>query len=223
MGLGTRVEIMQEFDKIYFRQRSGALLEALKKRKFDAAFFETPEEAKKFVLQQIKPEESVGIGGSITLREKLKIVQEIRHRGNLVYDHWEADNEERRIELKRRHRSVDVFLSSTNALVSDGTLVNLDGGGNRVASLCSGPKRVIVVAGVNKLVESIDEGIKRTRNRAAVLRVLKSHFRTPCDGTGVCTDCNSPQRICSALLILMQKPADIEQFIVILVNENMGY
>ena len=118
---------------------------------------------------------------------------------------------------------MDVFLSSTNAFVADGTLINMDGGGNRVASLCSGPKRVMVVIGANKLVESVDEGIKRTRNRAAVLRVLKSHFKVPCNSTAVCSDCNSPQRICSALLILMQKPADIDQFIVILVNENMGY
>jgi hypothetical protein len=219
----TQEEIMQEIDKIYFRQRSVSLLEALRKKKFEAVFFETSQEAKNFILQQIQPGESVGIGGSITLRENLKIVQEIRNRGNTVYDHWEAENEKRRIELKRSHRGVDVFLSSTNALVADGTLINLDGGGNRVASLCSGPKRVLVVAGANKLVESLDEGIKRTRNRAAVLRVLKSHFQTPCDSTAVCSDCHSPQRICSALLILLQKPADIDQFTVILVNDDMGY
>ena len=214
---------MQKIDKYRFRQRSGALLDALKKRKFNAVFFETPEEARDFILQQISPGESVGIGGSITLRDHLKIVPEIRRRGNLVYDHWEAENPTQRIELKRSHRGVDVFLSSTNALIADGTLINLDGGGNRVASLCSGPKRVMVVAGANKLAESIDEGIKRTRNHAAVLRVLKDHFKTPCDNSGVCSDCASPQRICSALLILMQKPADIDQFTVILVNEDMGY
>ena len=214
---------MQEIEKEYFRQRAGLLIEALKKKKFEAVFFETAEEAKNFILQQIQPGESVGIGGSITLRENLHIVQEIRKRGNPVYDHWEGQNEQQRIELKRSHRGVDVFLSSTNALAADGTMINLDGGGNRVASLCSGPKRVMVVAGANKLVESLEEGIKRTRNRAAVLRVLKSHFITPCDATAVCSDCSSPQRICSALLILMQKPADIVQFTVILVNDDMGY
>lgn len=118
---------------------------------------------------------------------------------------------------------MDVFLSSTNAIAADGTLVNLDGGGNRVASLCSGPKRVIVIAGANKLVESVDEAIRRTRNRAAVQRVLRSQYKTPCEVTGVCSDCHAPQRICAALLILMQKPADIDQFTVVLVNEEMGY
>jgi len=215
---------MQEIDKIYFRKKIPSVLEALQKKKFDPYFFETSGEAKQFILAQIKPGETVGIGGSVTLRENLQIVQEIRKKGNTVYDHWEADDDpQRRIELKRSHRGVDVFLSSTNAIAADGTLVNLDGGGNRVASLCSGPKRVIVIAGANKLVESVDEAIRRTRNRAAVQRVLRSQYKTPCEVTGVCSDCHAPQRICAALLILMQKPADIDQFTVVLVNEEMGY
>ncbi len=214
---------MQEMDKIFFRKKVGATLEALKRKHFESYFFETSAEARQFILTRIKPGETVGIGGSTTLRDHLQIIPEIRKKGNMVYDHWEAENDpERRIELKRSHRGVDVFLSSTNAMAADGTLVNLDGGGNRVASLCSGPKRVMVVAGVNKLVGSVDEAIQRTRNRAAVQRVRKSHFKVPCEATGVCTDCNAPRRICSALLILMQKPHDIDQFTIILVNEEMG-
>jgi len=215
---------MQEMDKIFFRKKVSPTLEALKKKNFEPYFFETSAEARQFILSRIQPGETVGIGGSATLRENLQIVPEIRKQGNTVYDHWEAENDrQRRIALKRSHRGVDVFLSSTNAIAADGTLVNLDGGGNRVASLCSGPKRVIVVAGVNKLVESVDEAIHRTRNRAAVQRVLKGQIKTPCEVTGVCSDCSAPRRICSALLILMQKPHDIDQFTVILVNEELGF
>lgn len=215
---------MQEIEKIYMRKRIGPLLEALKKRRYEACFFETTEEAKQFVLAQIKPEETVGIGGSVTLRENLQIVPALRQRGNTVYDHWEAAQDPKRfLELKRSHRGVDVFLSSVNAIAGDGTIVNLDGGGNRVASLCSGPKRVFVIAGANKVVENMQEAIDRARNKAAVLRALKSQFKTPCVATGVCSDCDSPQRICAALLILLKKPADIQQFTVILVNEEMGY
>ena len=215
---------MEAIEAEYLRKRIDSLLQALKERKFEACFFETSAEAKTFLLSQIQPGETVGIGGSVTLRENLQIGQEVRKKGNTVYDHWEADNDPiRRLELKRSHRGVDVFLSSTNAIAADGTLVNLDGGGNRVASLCSGPKRVFVVAGRNKLVSSVDEAIQRTRQRAAVLRVLRGKFKTPCEVTGVCSDCRSPQRICSALLILMQKPADIDRFTVVLVNEEMGY
>ena len=215
---------MQEIEKIYMRKRIGPLVEALKKRRYEACFFETPEEAKQFVLDRIKPEETVGLGGSVTLRENLQMVPALRQRGNTVYDHWEAVQDPQRfLELKRSHRGVDVFLSSVNAIADDGTMVNLDGGGNRVASLCSGPKRVFVIVGANKVVETMEAAIHRTRNKAAVLRALKSQFKTPCVATGVCSDCDSPQRICAALLILLKKPADIEQFTVILVNEEMGY
>jgi len=215
---------MQAIEKEWVRKRIGPVLEALTKRKFEALFLETRAEAKQYILDQIKPGETVGLGGSVTLREDMPIIADIRKRGNTVYDHWEADDDpKRRIELKRSHRGVDVFISSANAIAADGTIVNLDGGGNRVASLCSGPKRVIIVAGVNKLVGSMEEAICRTRNRAAVLRVLKSHFKTPCEVTGVCSDCRSAERICSALLILMQKPSDIDQYTVIIVNEAMGY
>ncbi len=215
---------MQEIEKIYMRKRIGSLMEALKKRKYETAFFETPEEAKQFILAQINPGETVGMGGSVTLRENLQMVPALRQRGNTVYDHWEAIQDPKRfLELKRSHRGVDVFLSSLNAIAIDGTIVNLDGGGNRVASLCSGPKRVFVIAGANKIVDTMDEAIDRTRNKAAILRALKSQFKTPCVATGVCSDCDSPQRICAALLILLKKPADIEQFTVILVNEELGY
>ncbi len=215
---------MQEIEKVLIRKRSGHILAALKRRKYEAYFFETAEEAKQFLLARIKPDETVGIGGSVTLREDLRIVPELRKKGNTVYDHWEADKDPQRYyELKRRHRGVDVFLSSLNAITADGTIVNMDGGGNRVASLCSGPKRVYVIAGANKIVETTDEAIDRTRNKAAVLRVLRSQFKTPCEVTGFCKDCDSPQRICAALLILLKKPADIEQFTVILVNEELGY
>jgi L-lactate utilization protein LutB len=215
---------MQEMEKDYFRKMVSGILDTLKKKGYDAHFFETPVEAKQFILDQIDQGETVGIGGSITLREHLKIVEEIRKRGNTVYDHWEAYGDPvRRLELARKHREVDVFLSGINAFTSDGVLVNLDGGGNRVASLCSGPKKVIAVTGMNKLVNSLDLAIDRVRNRAAVLNAMRLKLKTPCVETGNCSDCNSSQRICSALLILLQKPKNIRHFAFIMINEEMGY
>jgi len=215
---------MQEIEKDYFRKMVSDILDTLKKKGYDAHFFETPVEAKQFILNQIDQGETVGIGGSVTLREYLKIVEEIRKRGNTVYDHWEAyDDPVRRLELARKHREVDVFLSGINAFTSDGVLVNLDGGGNRVASLCSGPKKVIAVTGMNKLVNSLDLAIDRVRNRAAVLNAMRLRVKTPCVETGNCSDCNSSQRICSALLILLQKPKNIRHFVFIMINEEMGY
>jgi len=213
---------MQEYEKLYFRKKVSVTLDALRKNKFDSYFFESRAKAKKFILDQINPQETVGIGGSITLREDLQIVEEIRQRGNVVYDHWEAEDSVQRLGLARKQREVDVFLSGINAITSDGILVNLDGGGNRVASLCSGPKKVIVAAGVNKLVNNLDSAIDRVRNKAAPLNAMRLKINTPCVETGICSDCNSNERICAALLILLEKTKHIEHFVVILVNEEMG-
>jgi len=214
---------MIDFEKDRFRKRAPKLLETLKKRGFDGYFFETAPEARDFIENQIVPEETVGIGGSITIREALGVAEALRAKGITVFDHWTAGSPEQRLELKRKHRSVDVFLTSMNAITGDGIMVNLDGGGNRVASTCSGPKRVIVAVGANKVAESLDSAIERTRHHAAVINSIRLDRKTPCAETGVCNDCSSPHRICAALLILYKKPSDIDKFTVVLVNEEMGY
>ena len=215
---------MKELEKELFRKKIPKLLEALKQRQYDPYFFETAPEASEFVLGQILPEETVGIGGSLTLREGLGLTRALRAKGIAVTDHWDAEGDPpRRLALKRKQREANVFLSSMNAVTLDGIMVNLDGGGNRVAGTCSGSNRVIVVAGVNKVVESLDLAIHRTRNHAAVLNAIRLKRETPCAETGVCSDCATPQRICAALLILYKRPTDIERFTVVLVNEELGY
>jgi len=215
---------MQEMEKNYVRVRVPRLLDALKKKQYDAHFFETPDEARQFILDRIDTHETVGIGGSMTLREGLQVVEGLREKGIAVYDHWDAgDDRARRAELKRKHREVDVFLAGINAITTDGTLVNLDGGGNRVGNLCFGPRKVIAVAGLNKLVDSLELALDRVRNKAAVLNAMRLKVQTPCVATGVCSDCDAPRRICAALLILQKKPNDIDEFCVVLVNEEMGY
>jgi hypothetical protein len=214
---------MNEFQKEKIRKRMPKILDALQAKRFDAHFFETADEATGFIASQVQPGETVGIGGSVTIREALGMIEPLRAKGAVVCDHWEAKSSEERLQLKRKQRSSDVFLCSMNAITADGTLVNLDGGGNRVAGTCSGPKRVIVAAGANKIVDDLDMAVHRTRQEAAVKNALRLDRKTPCAETGVCQDCNSPQRICAALLILFKRPSDIERFTVVLINEEMGF
>ena len=87
---------------------------------------------------------------------------------------------------------MDVFLTSMNTVTDDGMLVNLDGGGNRVASTCSGAKKVIAAVGANKVTESLESAIDRTRLQAAVVNAIRLKRKTPCVETGVCNDCSSP-------------------------------
>ena len=215
---------MIEIEKEQMRKRAPKMVEALNKNHFDAHFFETIPETRDFIIGQVEPDESVGFGGSITLRQGLGLADSFRDKGVTVYDHWDADGDpSRRLELKRKHRSVDVFLTSVNAITIDGILVNLDGGGNRVASTCSGPKRVIVVAGLNKVTADLDAAIHRTRHNASPLNAIRLERNTPCAETGTCSDCSAAERICAMLLIMYKKPGDIEKFTVVLVNEEMGY
>lgn len=214
---------MLESDKARYRKLMPKILESLKKKKFDPYFFETIEEARRFVPTQVQKGETVGIGGSVTLRQHLGVVEALRSQGNTVHDHWDAKDSKERLKFKRMQSGADVFLSSLNAFTCDGTLVNLDGGGNRVSGLCSGPKKVIVVAGTNKLVETLDGAIHRTRHHSAPINADRLERKTPCATTGLCSDCDAPERICAALLILFKKPGDIDKFTVVLVNEEMGY
>lgn len=214
---------MQEFEKERYRKIMPKMLESLKKKKFDAHFFETVEAARNFIPGLVDKGETVGVGGSATVRNKMDLVTLLRSQGNTVYDHWDAKDNTERIKIKRMQSSADVFLSSLNAITSDGTLVNLDGGGNRVGGMCSGPKKVIVVAGTNKIVETLDLAIHRTRHVAAPINAARLERKVPCVATGLCSDCDAPERICAALLIHFKKPGDIDTFTVILINEEMGY
>jgi hypothetical protein len=215
--------MMIEIEKNRIRKTIPRLLDELRKKQFDPYFFETAEEAKCFIIERIEPLETVGVGGSATIREGLGIVEALRKKGHAVCDHWDAGDPAQRLELKRKQRGVDVFLSSVNALTADGILVNLDGGGNRVAGACSGPKKVIIAAGTNKIVESLDLAIHRTRRQAAVINAMRLKRKTPCVETGVCSDCSAAERVCAALLILFKKPNDIDLFTVVLINEELGY
>ena len=215
---------MREIERDRVRKTIQKVLAALKKKGFDPYFFETAEEAKHFIMERIEPQETVGIGGSVTFREGLGIVESLRKRGNYVCDHYDGDEDRaRRLELKRKQRGMDVYLSSVNALTTEGVLVNLDGGGNRVAGTCSGPKKVIIAAGTNKIVDSLDLAIHRTRHQSAVVNAMRLKRKTPCAETGICSDCDAPERICAALLILLKKPNDIDLFTVVLINEELGY
>ena len=213
---------MQEVEKEFYRKKAQGIVDTLKKKRYEACFFETASEASQYILDYIQAGESVGLGGSLTLRQDLGLKAKLRDKGHTVYDHWEAGDAQERLELKRAHRGVDVFLSSFNAITTDGLIVNLDGGGNRVASTLSGPKKVILVGGINKITDTLDQALHQTKHVSAVLNAMRLKTKTPCAETGQCSDCNTPGRICNALLILYRKPMDIEQYTVILVNETLG-
>ncbi|MDD4783749.1 MAG: lactate utilization protein [Syntrophaceticus sp.] len=201
---------------------AGKVVKALKKNGFDAVYFSNRDEATQFVLDSVKPEMSVGCGGSVTVKE-LGVPEKAREKGAEILDHGQAGlSPEEKQDIRRKELVCDLFLSSTNAVTLDGCLVNVDGTGNRVAALSFGPKRVIVVAGVNKICSNIDTAFERIRNYAAPRNNKRLSLDNPCTDSGLCMDCNTESRICRVYSVLKKRPT-LSEFTVVLVGESLGY
>ena len=182
-------------------------IEGLKRRGFEAVGVATKAEALKLVMDEAEAAQSVGWGGS-------ESVKEIGARDALVKSGKEI----------RDHQTVmDLFLLSANAITSDGVIVNIDGTGNRIAASIFGPKRVVYVIGKNKVVNGgVLEAIARAKRCACPPNCKRLARKTPCAETGICADCTSPDRICKVTAIFDRAPTHTPTK-VILVDENLGY
>ncbi|MFP3950858.1 MAG: lactate utilization protein [Candidatus Bathyarchaeia archaeon] len=209
----------------YLEKKIQKTLDSLRKKGFEVFPADSGGEAVKQILQLIPDGSLVGLGGSVTLRE-LNLPEILREQAYKVADHWKARSEgastEEVMEIRRKHINSDVFITSSNAVTVNGELVNIDGGGQRVASMIFGPKRVFVVVGINKLTRDLDEAIWRVKNVAAPMNAKRLNKHTPCTISGVCEDCDSDERICRAMTILNRKPSTTP-VTVILVKEELGY
>ena len=197
-------------------------LHALHENGFKTKYASTRTEAVEGILNLIPPDALVGVGGSITVRE-LGLLDALRHQGNEVAQHWQQGlSQEARMAIRRQQLTADVFLTSSNAITESGQLVNVDGVGNRVAAMIFGPHKVIVVAGVNKIVKDLEGALDRVNNVASPMNARRLQRQTPCATTGICTDCRSPERICNVTTIINRRPIRTD-FTVVLVGEELGY
>jgi len=209
------------FKDIYFK-RCQLALTALKANGFKAVYADNSKEALGKVMSLIPREAKVGIGGSVTVRE-IGLVDAIDKQSNTIFmDRKRPTDLKEKIKVRKEALTSDVYLTSSNAITLQGQLVNIDGTGNRVSAMIFGPKKVIVVAGANKLVDTIDEALARIKNIACPLNGKRLNLKTPCALTGRCTDCNSPDRMCKVTVILEKKPS-LSDITIILVGENLGY
>ncbi|SCY01299.1 lactate utilization protein [Alkaliphilus peptidifermentans] len=196
------------------------IISNLQKRKIPAKYFEKAEDAKKAILEEIKKEEVVGIGGSMTIHD-MKLHEDLIKAGNPVHWHWLVEPSERN-GVRQKAATADVYLTSTNALTEDGELINIDGVGNRVSGMFYGPKRVIVICGINKICSDIISGIDRIKNSACPPNAKRLGLKTPCAETGICNDCLSQDRMCNITTIINHKPMTVDLKVYI-VGEELGY
>lgn len=193
----------------------------LQSRFFEAYFCENAEAAKEKVLSLISKDETIGFGGSMSV-EQCGIFSALREGGYRLFDRDTAKTPEEKQEIMRKCLTADVFLMSANALSETGEIVNIDGVGNRVAALCYGPKKVIMVIGINKLTKDVQSAISRARNTAAPVNAQRFPMSTPCIQNGSCADCRRSDSICSQMVITrLCRPAG--RIKVILVGEELGF
>jgi L-lactate utilization protein LutB len=199
---------------------------ALEGNNFEVFLAENVDEARRVVLDEILPGlevKSVGRGDSLTF-EATGLYEEFRGDASFdVVDPMEEDlSDEEVYERARRALHVDLFFTGTNAVTETGTLVNLDGWGNRVAGLAFGPRYVVLMIGRNKIVPDLNEAIFRIKDYAAPINAMRWGYETPCTKTSYCEDCKNPDRICSTWTITEQSYPK-GRVKVILINEELGF
>lgn len=206
-----------------YETRARTAVEALHRNGFEALYVEDGAAAREAVLSMIPAGTAIGFGGSLTL-EETGILEALRAGDyRLVNPPWteRAVPWAERGPMRREALLANVFLTGTNAITMDGRLVTLDSNGNRSAAMLFGPKRTIVVAGANKVVPTLEEALDRAANFAAPANAKRLNCDTPCTTTGVCSDCQSRDRICKATVILHRKTRGLD-VTVVLVGEELG-
>ena len=212
---------MEQWEQWFREKQVERVIQALKKNNFEALLVPDAKVALGEVMKRIPDGATVGVGGSVTLAQT-GILNALESRKiQLIWPQKQGKTDEERLELIRKSFSADVFVTSTNAITEDGKLFNVDATGNRVGATFIGPKKVIVVSGVNKIVPTIEAAEERVKMWVGPQNAKRLNRKTPCVETGVCADCNSPDRICNIYVTLKKNPARTD-VAVILVGENLG-
>ena len=205
----------------YYEKRAEVLMKNLRSRHFDAHYCQTKEEALEKALSLIPNGATVGWGGA-TSAQQIGLMDAL-HRGDYrPIDRDRCTTFQERQQAMAQAMTADVFVTGANALSLDGQMVNIDGIGNRVASIVYGPKTVLVIAGMNKVEDTLEAAMNRARTVAAPMNKQRFPGETPCLKTGACGDCKSDSCICNQMLITRNcMPANRIRFI--LVGEELGF
>jgi len=185
------------------------------------------------VLELIPSNATVGFGDSVTLyqagiiagledRNSNTLLHPFYHDGIVHYPELRRDV----VKKGKKILETEYYLTGTNAITLDGKIVNTDGLGNRVAGIIFGPRRVILVAGRNKIVQDLEQALKRIKTVAAPINAYRHHLKhgfplTSCAASGNCNDCHSPSRICNYTVIVEYQPSQRIQ--VVLIGQKLGY
>jgi hypothetical protein len=217
-------KVLLDENKASYRSQAEEVIKNLKKRNMDGIYFEKTEQAVAAILKMIPDGSLVGLGGSESIIES-GLVDALRKKKIRPLDRYkEGVTKEEVWEMRKQGMLADIYIASSNAVTIDGKLVNMDGIGNRVAAMIFGPDQVILLVGMNKVVNTVKEAVARIKNYVAPRNAIRVRINTPCSKKGFCQEphCVPPHRICSKLVILKSSmlPDRIRLF---LVGEELGY
>ena len=196
------------------------MIKSLQSRNMEGYYAETKEEALQKALELIPEGSSISWGGSMSIQE-IGLTKAL-HEGNYqVYDREDCKTPEEKRQIALKALDCDYFLASSNAITEDGIMVNIDGNANRIAAIAFGPRNVLMIIGMNKVVRTEADAMSRAKNIAAPINAQRFK-KTPCTVTGTCVNCKSPGCICCQTLVtrFSLAPGRIK---VILVNDELGF
>ena len=194
------------------------VIEGLASRNMTGYYAADKEAALQLALSLIPEGSTVTMGGGMSVHE-IGLPEALK-KGN--YNFIDRDEMKDKRAAMLAAYDADFFLMSTNAMTQDGILVNIDGNSNRVSALAQGPRKVIIIAGMNKVCDDVDGAMKRARNVAAPINAQRFGLDTPCSKTGACMNCKSPDTICCQFLITRYSK-HAGRIHVILVNDYLGF
>lgn len=194
------------------------IIAGLASRNMKGFYVKSKEEALRKALELIPEGSSVTKGGSMSVLE-IGLGEALK-KGKYNYCDRDAATDKREAEVFAY--TADVYLGSVNAITEDGVLINIDGNSNRVSAYAYGPKKLVLIVGMNKVASDVDAAMKRARNEAATINAQRFGLNTPCSKTGACMNCMSPDTICCQFLIT-RFSRHKDRIHVILVNENLGF
>lgn len=207
--------------ELYYEKRGKALVKNLQSRHFEAYYCADRAEALAKALELIPEGATVGWGGTVSAQQ-IGLVEALKTGNYRAIDRDACDTPEEKEQAAKDSMFADVFLTSANGLSMDGQMVNIDGSGNRVAAIIYGPKTVLVIAGMNKVADSLEAAVQRARTVAAPMNQQRFQLNNPCTVTGSCANCKSESCICNQIVITRNcRPAGRIKFI--LVGEELGF
>ncbi len=197
-------------------------MDKLRENRMKPFFAQSREELFDIVRELVKSDKLITAGGSMTLKESGVTELLMKEFGAAYLDRSAGKTKEEVDEIMRKAFVSDSFFASANAITENGELYNVDGNGNRVSAMIFGPRQVVIVAGVNKIVKDLEEAKLRVEKIAAPKNTVRLNCETPCAKKGECMHCHAPARICCSYVTLAHQRVP-DRIKVIIVNENLGY